>query len=161
MRMMKVKLGVLYKHIYTHIYICMHNGCVCICACFIFTLNLVNQTCTKFNYLYFQGVMVKSRVQPHMLQNPEIHMCRWKEKLNSNFHNKKKKILSKLDLLQCSYAGMFHTVPGCICLHTNSQLPYAVCDNHLLRPPLEFFLPLSPAEIKIWTETTSAGRWKS
>lgn len=74
--MMKVKLGVLYKHIYTHIYICMHNGCVCICACFIFTLNLVNQTCTKFNYLYFQGVMVKSRVQPHMLQNPEIHMCR-------------------------------------------------------------------------------------
>lgn len=69
-------------------------------------------------------------------------------------------IFSRLDLFRHSYAGMLHTVPGCICLHTNSQLPYAVCDNHLLRPPFEFFLPLSPAEVKIWTETTSAGKWK-
>lgn len=67
-------------------------------------------------------------------------------------------IFSRLDLFQHSYAGMFHTVPGCICLHTNSQLPYAVCDNHLLQPPFEFFLPLSPAEVKIWTKTTSAGK---
>lgn len=75
---MKIKLGVLYIHIYTyiHIYIYIHNGCVYICACFIFTLNLVNQIRTKFNYLDFQGVMLKSRVWPHMLRNPEIHMCR-------------------------------------------------------------------------------------
>lgn len=71
----------------THI---IYSGCACNCSCFIFILNLVNQIHTEFNYLNFQGVMLKSRVWPHMLKNTEIHMCRRKEKLNSNFHNKKK-----------------------------------------------------------------------
>lgn len=70
----------------THI---IYSGCACNCSCFIFILNLVNQIHTEFNYLNFQGVMLKSRVWPHMLKNTEIHMCRRKEKLNSNFHNKK------------------------------------------------------------------------
>lgn len=77
---MKIKLGVLYIHIYAYLYIYIYthtqNGCVCICACFIFTLNLVNQIYTKLNYLDFQGITPKSRVWPHMLRNPEIHMRR-------------------------------------------------------------------------------------
>jgi len=39
-------------------------------------LNLVNQIHTKYNYLDFQGVTLKTGVWPHMLRNPEIHMCR-------------------------------------------------------------------------------------